>query len=405
MTAGPFRGHCSDGREESLRRCVAACHLVHLIRCPQQEADDWRWADGAGGSGHPNPLLAGRTVSPKVAIVTPTYQHARLLGACIGSVLQQSLTEWEMVIVDDGSDDRTAEVAESYADPRIRVIRRPHRGLAALGDSYSAALSGTTAPLVAILEGDDMWPRSKLEVQVKLMEEDRSAVLSYGPALLIDDEGVPYALHRHAPRGLAAMNRPLGSIILPLVKTDFLVTSTVVIRREALEAIGGFVQPPGIPYVDLPTWLRLATTGPFTRSDQVLGYWRRHSQQWTIQNVFGAVPDRRTYLLEAADRARPLLSPTQWSRLVRTIEADAARQEQESAISRARLALIEGRWKDAFAMWRALLFTGEIRTRAVAGLGLACSAARTDVEWAIRLAGRHAYPSRRHLRSRSKPGK
>jgi hypothetical protein len=342
-------------------------------------------------------------MTPKVAVVTPTYRHAGLLGACIASVLNQTFADWEMVIVDDGSDDGTAEVAESYSDPRISVIRRAHRGLAGLGESYSTALSRTTAPLVAVLEGDDMWPAAKLEIQTKLMEEDPTAVLSYGPALLIDDQGVPYALHRHVPRGPKAMNRPLGSIIPPLIKTDFLVTSTVMIRRRALESIGGFVQPAGIPYVDLPTWLRLATEGPFARGDQVLGYWRRHSQQWTIQNVFGAGPDRRPYLLEAAARARPLLSPREWSRLTRSIQADPARQQQESAISRGRLALIDGRWMEATAIWRHLLLTGEIRTTAVAGVGLACSAARTDLEWVIRLAGRHSYPSRRHLRSRPRP--
>lgn len=343
-------------------------------------------------------------MTARVAVVTPTYRHVRLLGACIASVIRQTFTEWEMVVVDDGSDDGTSELAESFGDGRISVVRLPHLGLAALGRSYAEALSRTTAPLVAVLEGDDIWPPSKLETQTKLMEENPSAVLSYGPARLIDDQGLPYALHRHAPRGSAALNQPLGSIIPALVRTDFLVTSTVMIRRAALEVIGGFLQPPGVPYVDLPTWLRLATEGPFVRCDQVLGYWRRHAQQWTIQNVFAVGPDRRPYLLEAAARARPLLHAKDWDRLTRAIAADPARQRQESAISRGRLALIEGRWGDATAIWRGLLLRGEFRTRAVAGLGLACAAGRTDLEWAIRAAGRHSYPSRRHLRSRGPTG-
>lgn len=348
-------------------------------------------------------IRASPQMTSKVAVITPTYRHQRLLQACISSVIGQTFEDWEMVVVDDGSDDGTPEVAESFSDPRISVVRLPHLGLGALGRSYAEALSRTRAPLVAVLEGDDMWPPSKLAIQSQLMELNPMAVLSYGPARLIDDWGLTYAGHRHAPRGAVSLNRPLGSIIPALIKTDFLVTSTVMIRRQALDLIGGFIQPPGVPYVDLPTWLRLATVGPFARSDQVLGCWRRHAQQWTIQNVFGVGPDRRSYLSEAAERARQLFGPNEWEGLKEIIAADPARQLQESAISRGRLALIEGKWADAAAIWRGLLGSGELRTRSVAVLGLACSVARSDLEWAIRAAGRHSYPSRRHLRSRTRP--
>jgi glycosyltransferase involved in cell wall biosynthesis len=333
-----------------------------------------------------------------VSVVTPTYRHASFIGPCIRSVIAQSVQDWEMTVVDDGSDDGTADVAESFPDPRITVIRNPHEGLSALGRSYAVGLARTTSPLVAVLEGDDMWPSTKLEDQLPLME-DPDVVLAYGPAGLIDEHGCLYARHWDAPRGGRARNDPIGSIIPALVRTDFIVTATVIVRRCALEEIGGFVQPSGIPYVDLPAWLRLATKGRFARSIRIAGYWRRHADQWTIRSLFEATPDRGGYLRAAASEARTVLGPKDWAALSAAIDRGPSRQREEATIARGRLELIAGNWGQAAAVWKGLVGTGEPRTRAIAVLGLACAAARTDIEWAIRAAGRHSYPSRRHVMS------
>lgn len=336
------------------------------------------------------------TSAPSVAILTPTYQHSKFIIACVASVLAQTVGDWEMVVVDDGSDDGTPELVENMRDSRITLVRQQHRGLTSLAHTYSVALERSSAPLVAVLEGDDMWPSRKLETQLPLMG-DRDVVLSYGSAGLIDEYGCQYAYHRHAPRGRSGVNEPVGSIIPALVRTDSIVTSTVLLRRAALEAVGGFRQPRGIPYVDLPTWLGLATLGPFARSKEVLGYWRRHSAQWTIRSALGSEPDRTEYLTEIASAAERFLRPHDQAVLRRAVARDRPRRQQEAAISRARLALIAGNWRHAASMWTALLAHGELRTRLLAAVGLACAGIHTDVEWTIRAAGRHSYASRRHM--------
>ncbi len=340
---------------------------------------------------------------PLVTVVTPTYQHSRFIDACIRSVRAQTFEDWEMIVVDDGSTDGTPDAAESFADPRITVVRRAHEGLSGLGRAYGAALARSTAPLVAILEGDDTWPPTKLAEQIALFD-DADVVLSYGPAGLIDARGCVYARYWRPPTGPAARNDPIGSILPALARGNFLVSPTVMVRRAALDRIGGFVQPEGIPYVDHPTWLKLAAIGTFAASRSVLGYWRRHAQQYTTRGLEEDAPDGARYLGAAVDDARSLLAPDAWRGLKASVEFDADRQLARATVGRGRLDLLNGRWADATRVWRGLLRTGSPAIRAIALLGLLSVGVRTDMEWLFRMSGRLSWPSRRHLASHREQG-
>jgi glycosyltransferase involved in cell wall biosynthesis len=334
----------------------------------------------------------------RVAIVTPAYRQARFIGPCIESVIAQTVQDWEMVVIDDGSDDGTADIAMSFREPRITVVQRPHEGLGGLGDAYALGIGRTSSPIVAVLEGDDMWPPTKLQDQLPFLD-DTDVALVYGAAGLLDEHGCIYALHGDMPKGGIARNEPLGSIMAAIVRTDFIVTSTVLIRRSALVRVGGFAQPPGIPYVDVPTWLRLATVGRFARSPKVAGYWRRHAAQWTIQSTLAPPPPRTRYLTDIAAAAKPVMRASDWASLARAISRDESRQRGEFAITRGRQQLIAGEWSGAVSTWASLLRRQDSRTRLVALLGLVSSVLRIDMEWVIQLAGRHSLPSRRHQRS------
>lgn len=334
----------------------------------------------------------------RATVLTPTYNHAAYIGPCIRSVLAQTMQDWEMVVVDDGSDDGTADIAESFHDPRIVVLRRPHEGVAGLGRAYALAMARTTSPFVAILEGDDTWPSTKLEDQLPLFE-DPAVVLAYGPAGLMDEKGCIYARFWHAPGGSVARNDPVGTILPSLIRVNFIVAVTVIVRRQALERIGGFFQPSGIPYVDHPTWLRLGTVGTFARSPHFVGNWRRYAGQITTSSWFDTAPDRTPYMQAVAVEALRMLSPETGAALTASIRRDPSRQREEAAIAHGRFALVEGRWGQAAGIFTQLLRTGELRTRAVAVLGLLSAAGRTDMEWLIKAMGRHSLPSRRHLAS------
>jgi teichuronic acid biosynthesis glycosyltransferase TuaG len=106
---------------------------------------------------------------PIVSIVTPAFNSSRFIEAAINSVLQQDFQNWELLVVDGGSQDNTCEIVERYSavDPRVRLIPNPDdKGPA---HARSTGVQHALGEYVAFLDGDDLWLRTKLSVQVDFM--------------------------------------------------------------------------------------------------------------------------------------------------------------------------------------------------------------------------------------------
>lgn len=228
-----------------------------------------------------------------MSIITPTYNHERFILDCIQSVLGQTVSNWEMIIVDDGSTDRTVELALAVGDPRISVIALPNRGIQALAESYNTALEKSSAEIIAILEGDDFWPLDKLQTQLPDFDEPL-VVLSSGFFLdCTESKDVLTLLPLDLPNEAALNNSPVGSSSLAMLSPQFLTFTfpvSTLIRKVALIAAGGFVQPFGLPLVDFPTFLNLGLQGEWRFHRRVLGYWRRHGQSIT-KNKYALILD------------------------------------------------------------------------------------------------------------------
>ncbi len=216
-----------------------------------------------------------------ISIITPTFNHEQFIAECIESVLRQTFKGWEMIILDDGSTDRTPEVIRRYVDPRIKYIREEHRGLSQLGERYNRALWMSRGEFILILEGDDYIPRQRLEVQLKSFKEPE-VILSHGKYAYVCGEKI-----FHYPTFFGrdvCENRPIGAMVGALLQgLNPIGTQSVMIRKSALLEVGGFRQPEYLPLVDYPTWMVLALKGPFTFIPEILGYWRRHPCSVTIQ--------------------------------------------------------------------------------------------------------------------------
>jgi len=209
-----------------------------------------------------------------VSVLTASYNQQKYIERCLQSVSNQSFMAIEQILVDDGSTDATLEVARSQRNPRLKTIQLAHRGLEKLSETYNAGLREAQGDLIAILEGDDCWESRKLEKQIPLFE-DPDVVLVHSGSWLMDDQGKTI--------GKVCLQRPSKESALSwLLEGNRITAPTVLIRRDALEKIGGFLQKPYLPVVDYPTWLILSTIGTFAYLNEPLSFYRVHSSMSTL---------------------------------------------------------------------------------------------------------------------------
>jgi len=268
---------------------------------------------------------------PLVSIITPTYNHEAFIAECIQSVLDQSYAQWEMIVVDDGSIDRTGEIVRAFSDrdSRIRYLRQANVGVFRLCETYNRAFAESRGEYIAILEGDDLWEADKLQRQVSALELHPECVLAWGKARVVNRDRSE--ILRQLPEEKAEekkyyANQPPGSFLNILLYVNCIPAMTLLIRREALQRMGGFVQSHDLPLVDIPTLMQLSLMGEFFYDPQPLGCWRHYIGQTT-----------KTYLADSLKKACTLslqfyeaLDPRMQSRL--TVNRDSIKKYFHSAV-------------------------------------------------------------------------
>jgi len=223
--------------------------------------------------------------NPFVSIITSAYNHEKYIGECIESVKSQTFSEWEMIIINDGSTDKTLEIARKVAegDQRIQIIHQENKGIFRLAETYNKALDLSKGEYIAILEGDDYWEPQKLEIQVEVLRNDNAIIMGWGRAVSrVGFQKEVYQVHPVQEEQYLQYftNEPPGNIFNS-VFDNFFPPLTFIIRKDALIQIGGFIQVLPFPAVDLSTMLALSKLGKFYFFDQVLGTWRIFPNQTT----------------------------------------------------------------------------------------------------------------------------
>jgi hypothetical protein len=315
----------------------------------------------------PNPLAApsclGPPMVPRISIITPTYNHARFISACLESVLAQTFSGWELVIIDDASRDDTAGIVREYArkDDRIRLIRHgTNWGMAKLAATYNQGVAAGRGEWIAILEGDDAWPPWKLSRQLPELACHPEVILGFGRALLLSAAGSRLA---GVQSGLPVYCRPYfrnfcGQVTEPLLlRPCFIHPVTVMVRRSALEKIGGFQQPRGLDLVDHPTFLELARRGDFFGSTDILGYYRRHRDSQSLNRIVELTRGERQLAFDFLDRTVLPVAERLRKRMGRSWALESAR----ASLTEGRLLLLRGRRRAARASFRRCLLAEEPR--------------------------------------------
>jgi glycosyltransferase involved in cell wall biosynthesis len=213
-----------------------------------------------------------------VDVVMSTNRLSPYLDETLGSLMAQTWSSWKLTVVDDGSPDPAALAAVVGRVPRSRVVRQPHRGLPA---ARNTGIGSTQAPLVALLDDDDLWDPDKLEHQVRAMEANPAALAAFTAGRYVDGQG------REFGDGWGAESVDSRRFVSGEVPWPRIVT--LMVRRSAHELIGGFNETYSVAE-DNDYILRLALQGAMVGVPVPLVSYRRHTEN---MSNFGSIEGRR----------------------------------------------------------------------------------------------------------------
>ena len=188
-------------------------------------------------------------MSITVSIVIPAYNAEQYLGETIESVLAQTFDDFELLIIDDGSTDNTAEIVRNYSfkDNRVKLRSQQNQGVSIARNTGIKLAKGE---YIAFLDSDDKWLPNKLAVHIEHFNQDSNLGASFGKVEFLTSDG---QLTGHLSNSLLTGIKPEYL----LYENPTITTSNIVVRREVFEQVGGFDEQ--ISYSEDLEWLlRLA---------------------------------------------------------------------------------------------------------------------------------------------------
>ncbi len=202
---------------------------------------------------------------PVISVVIPTYNHANFLKSCLKSILAQSYSAWEAIVVNNYSQDETVGVVNAFGDARIRLVNFRNSGVIAA--SRNEGIRQARGSFIAFLDSDDWWYPDKLAAVVKLA--DSADVIFHDLDIL--------AQRRENGRRKASGRQLLRPVLVDLLRREnALPNSSVVVRKTIIASVGGLSEDPElISAEDFDLWLRVAqVTERFVYIPRSLGVYR-----------------------------------------------------------------------------------------------------------------------------------
>jgi glycosyltransferase involved in cell wall biosynthesis len=230
--------------------------------------------------------------SPIVSVVMPLHNARPYVAKAIDSILRQTFSDFEFIIVDDGSTDGSSDIAQRYAarDSRIRLVRQANTGVSA---ASNAGISMARGEFIARMDHDDISVHTRLQQQVKYLQTHAECVAVGGQAMFIDELGLPLRLF-----GVPLAHEAIDTALL---STWGMFHPTMMARTEALRAIGGY----SLEFCnleDLDVFLKLAEFGRMANLPGVLVHYRQHFRSICHSKAMEHHRLRRRILEEASKR-------------------------------------------------------------------------------------------------------
>lgn len=205
----------------------------------------------------------------QISVIIPAYNQEHFISQAIYSVLSQTFADFELIVVDDGSTDRTSDILARVEDPRMCVLRQANAGLSA---ARNAGIRSTSAPLVTFLDADDMFLPHKLAILNTYLREHEQIGLVAGGIYVVDEQGAILS---------ERVQRPASLKLPELVFGNTLPVSGILLRRDWLSRVGDFDETLRA-CEDWDMWLRLAAAGcDFAWVERAVVAYRIHGGQMT----------------------------------------------------------------------------------------------------------------------------
>lgn len=219
-------------------------------------------------------------MAAKVSVIIPIYNVEKYIGATIQSVLDQTFQNFEIVVVDDGSLDRSADICKQFSDRRIRVIRQPNCGVST---ARNVGIEAARGEYIAFLDGDDLWFPTKLEQQVAHLDRHPELGVSFTWSAFIDEANQPLGLYQtgkvdHITPGLILCRNPIGNGSTPLIRWQTL--KDIRFPHPTHPGEYCYFDPELANVEDVECWVRIATITSWQMAGlpEVLTQYRLNSQ-------------------------------------------------------------------------------------------------------------------------------
>jgi glycosyltransferase involved in cell wall biosynthesis len=257
---------------------------------------------------------------PRISVLMPVFNNDRYLVEAVESILNQTVTDFEFIIVDDGSTDQTSAILGDYErqDARIRVIRQKNSGIVS---ALNTGMAFCRSQYIARMDGDDISYPNRFRLQTDYLDDHPDCVVVGGVFMSIDEAGnclSPYRFARNKVTSFDTFPIQVALTVHPLA----------MIRREALFALGGYRAT--FPHAeDYELFLRIAKYGRLHNLEEILLSYRNHQQSISRQNIElqeTAMAYAELAALSAYRNKRELVTPE--------MDFDSARREVDKMFSR-----------------------------------------------------------------------
>ncbi len=213
--------------------------------------------------------------SPIVSIILPVFNRQAWLRAAVASVFEQSFTDWELIIADDGSEDSTKDYLRTLdRPPRVKIVWLTHTGNPAA--VRNAALREAKGEFVAFLDSDDEWLPDKLTRQIDILRQQPHRRWCYSPVAHMDADGKPLIRKPRARRMPHS-----GAVFEQIARWEAAIAMpTVIAHRQLVERVGRFDEQQTM-HEDCDLWLKLARESEVSIVDSPLSRVRHHGSHYS----------------------------------------------------------------------------------------------------------------------------